>query len=449
MRFPRFLLASLIGVSAIAQAAPQFKEGTLIRDAEIEETLHDFTAPLFETAGLARDNLHLYLVVSGDVNAAAASDYSIFLNTGLLMECKTPEQLIGVLAHETGHIADGHLARTEAAMERASLAAMAAMALGAAVAIMNPEAGMGVLTGGNYAAQGSFLHYSRGQEGSADQAGLRILQQLGWSPEGLLQFLQFLAKQELLSPDQQDSYLRTHPLTQERVSLVENKLAGKSYPKDTLPKDFYPRFRRMVAKISAFMEPATKTRLAYPDSDTRFEAQYARAIALYREGNTKAALDKLDQMLATSASDPYLWNLKGQIHYESGQIQPAVEAYRKAHQLRQSSLLLKMDYAQALLQVSTKSSDLEATSLLEDVVKKEADNAAAWRLLATAYGRQERMGNTALALAEEALLNGRFEQAFAQSKRAAALLPEGPQKMRAQDIEHSAAQMMKHAGNRR
>lgn len=250
-RTTSFLMSSCIFFLQALSAAPALQTGSFIRDAEIEATLHEYITPLFKVAGLDPKSLSLYVLVNPDVNAAASIRYSIFINTGLLLESKTPEQVIGVLAHETGHIAGGHISRTEGAMGKATLAAMAAMALGtvAAIASNSSDAAVASILGGMSMAQGIAFHYSRGQEGTADSSGVHYLDELKWTSRGLLEFMQMLAKQEYLSPDQQDVYMRTHPFSRDRVDFLQQHLKNSPYADNRLPQDFYEKYDRMMAKL--------------------------------------------------------------------------------------------------------------------------------------------------------------------------------------------------------
>jgi predicted Zn-dependent protease len=322
-------------------AAPPLQTGSFIRDAEIEATLHEYITPLFRVAKLDPKSLNLYVIVNPEINASASIRYSIFINTGLLLESKTPEQVIGVLAHETGHIAGGHISRTEGAMGKATLAAMAAMALGTAAAIASnsSDAAMASILGGMSMAQGIVFHYSRGQEGTADSSGVHYLDDLKWSSRGLLEFMQMLEKQEYLSPDQQDVYMRTHPFSRDRVDFLKQHLKNSPYANNHLPQDFYKKYDRMIAKLSAYLEPPGKTLLAYRATDQSVKARYARAIAFYRENNFPEASKQLDGLIHEFPRDPYFHEIKGQFMFEQGRLDDALTSYKQAIEIKPMNLL--------------------------------------------------------------------------------------------------------------
>ena len=432
--------------SSFPLAARSLQEGVFIRDAEIEATLHDYLAPIFKVAGLDPRNLKLYLIISSEVNAAASLGYSIFMNTGLLLESKTPEQIIGVLAHETGHIAGGHLSRLQGALEKTSLASMAALVLGSAAALAGAgDVALASILGGMSMAQGAFFHYSRGQEGAADSAGVRYLEALGWSSQGLLEFMQTLAKQEYLSPDQQEGYMRTHPFSRDRVNFLQEHVKTSPYSQQRLPKEFYEKYQRMMAKLRAYLESPGKTLLLYGEKETSSAACYGRAIALYRANRFSEAMDLLNDLIRDFPNDAYFHELKGQWMFEQGQLDGALVSYQKALELDPEAPLIRLAYAQTLIEKNQSQGDEKAIVHLRQVLALEKETPLPWRLLAIAYGRQGKRGLSSLALAEEALVDSKPKIALLQAKRARHALPPGPDKLRATDIQALAERLLKEA----
>ncbi|MBM3571072.1 MAG: M48 family peptidase, partial [Alphaproteobacteria bacterium] len=214
-------LAALLGTnSALAQGqAP-----SLIRDTEIENTIRAYGAPVFNAAGLTAESVRIFLVQDRALNAFVAGGQNLFVNTGLLTRAEHAGQVIGVIAHETGHIAGGHLARTQDALRNASATSILAMVLGAAAAVATgkPEAGIAVLQGGQQVAERNLLTYSRAQESAADQAGLAFLERSGLSARGLVEFLEILSHEELLVVARQSPYVRSHPLSRERIEAARD-----------------------------------------------------------------------------------------------------------------------------------------------------------------------------------------------------------------------------------
>jgi len=439
MPWPRRLvtLALVATLACPGPAAAARAPLTLIRDAEIEHTIRALATPVFQAASLDPNAVHIYLVQDKAINAFVAGGMNMFIHTGLLMEADNANQVIGVIAHETGHIAGGHLVRMRGAMEDASGAALLAMLLGMAVAVGGGgQAGGGIVFGGTQIAQRSLLSFSRAQENTADQAALRYLDATGQSSRGLLQFMEKLKDQELLTGTLQEPYLTTHPLTRDRIEAIRQHVGGSPLADAPEPPAFDALFQRMQGKLIGFIDPPEKTLRTFKADDPGLKARIARAVALYRVPDLEKALVALDSLLADHPDDPYFHELKGQVLYENGRMPEAVAAYRDATRLAPGEPLLMLGLAQALLGVQQDPEAwAEAGEYLEKVVAREPDNAQAWQLLSVSYSETGRMPLAALASAEYAYRLGRTADAAHFADRAAkGLTPNTPAWLRAQDI---------------
>ncbi len=411
----------LIGMSHSARA----QDMNLIRDAEIEETLRDFASPVFIQAGLPPSSVRFMLVNSPEINAFVAGGMNMFITTGLMRMAKNADELIGVIAHETGHIAGGHLVRSQEAIDNASTSAILATVAGIAAAAASRDGGAGAaaISLGQQVAQRSFLSYSRTQESSADQAALSFLDQAKISAVGMRDFLNRLADQELLPENQQVQFVRTHPLTRDRIDAVDAHI-NATPTRPALPAGFDERFARLQAKLEGFIDP--RQALAhYPPTERSFPGRYARAIALHQTGDTRGAVALVDELLKDEPRNAYLHELKGQILYETGSAAAAIPEYRQAVSLSDGNGLLRIGFAQALMDSNNTSALTEAQTQLEAASSTERKSPSLWRLLATAYGRQNQLGMAAYALSEEALSRGDIPVAKQQATRAQELLPKG------------------------
>lgn len=413
---------------------------SLIRDAEIEQTLRDYADPVFEKAGLTPSSISIYIVNDDAINAFVMGGSNVFINTGLILQCPNPEMLIGVIAHETGHIAGGHLVRSVQAAEKAQIQAMIGMLLGAAaIAGGAGDVGAAVLSGGQNIAMRSMITFTRANEEAADQTALNILDQLGISASGMLQTFEILRKQENSINTTSDPYLRTHPLNKDRIMHVRNHVQQSSIPPGTVPGRFMAEHQRMLGKLEGFLGDTKEVLFRYPESDTSTRAYYARAVAYFRQAETDKAIREMDILLKTAPNDPFFNELKGQIEFESGRIRPAVDSYRKAVSLLPVSSLIKVEYGRALLATEDNAALPQAIMNLEAATAGEKDNPSAWRLLATAYGRSGQMGLSHLALAEEALTLNDPDLALQQLELAKPDIGIGtPAYLRAEDLRAQA-----------
>lgn len=437
VRTATLALAASLAFGQVAAAAE-----TYIRDTEIEADIRTMIAPIWKAAGLDPDALHVYLVENKQINSFVAGGQNEFINTGLIMRAQSPNQLIGVLAHETGHIAGGHLTRAQQAMRNASIEGIIAMVLGVAATVAAKGSGGGAaMLGAEGVAQRAFLQYSMTQEASADQAALTFLDRAGESARGLLQFFEILQSEELLSGQREDPYLRTHPLTAQRVEYVRNHVEHSRYSNVPDPPAYVELFKRIKVKLGAFTAPPSSTLAAYPEQDQSVLARYARAIADYRIPKLDKALPIIDGLIQDYPKDPYFRELKGQMLFENGRIRDAIQPYEEAVRLASGAPLLRISLAQVYIEANDPSLNKRAIAYLNDALRTEDKETGAWHLLATAYGRDNQMGMAALALAEEGLSAGKKKDAIQQANRAKAMLPKGSAYNRAEEIHREAGEI--------
>jgi len=418
----------------------------LIRDAEIENTIRIYATPLFQAAGLSPQGIRLYLVKDRALNAFVAGGLNMFINTGLLIETEDPGEVIGVIAHETGHIAGGHLARSGAALDQTYAALIATYLLGLGAALATGEAGLGaaVISGGQDIALRGLLQYTRTQESSADQAAVNLLRATEQSPEGLMNFMESLSGQEVLLTNNQDPYLRTHPLTQDRIDFLRQAMRESPYADKPADPDLVVLHNRMRAKLIGFLEPLNQVLRQYPLSDTSLPARYARAIAYYRVPDIDKALAEIDALLAELPDDPYFHELKGQMLLEHGRVVEAVPEYQSAVLALPDSSQIRQALARAQIALDSREMDRAALENLTVTLAQEPNNAGAWRLSAIAYGRLGDQAMTALSLAESALVRGKYVEARDRADHAAGLLTENTASwLRAQDLKNEAERRLK------
>lgn len=407
----------------------------------MENTIRVYAAPVFQAAGLDPNQVRVFLVKDSTLNAFVAGGQNLFLHTGLLIRAETPGQVIGVIAHETGHIMGGHLSRTHEAMKNATAQSILAMVLGGAVAVGAGRADVGAaaVQAGQNVGLRTFLAYSQTQESSADQAACRLMEHTGQSPRGLVEFMEILGGQDLLRIDRQDPYLRTHPMTYDRVAALKQCVAESRYAGVATPGALIEQHKRMQAKLLAFIESSSRTFRRYKDEDNSLEARYARAIAYHRSARLDLALPIIDGLLKEHPKDPYFHELKGQILFESGKVGEALEPYQTAVGLLPGSALLLASLAQVEIESGDPALLKPAIDHLRAATRYEPDDSGTWRRLSVAYAKDDQPGPSALALAEEAYLLRKRSEAMFYASRAEKLLPRGsPQWLRAQDIIHSA-----------
>ena len=438
-----FALCTALLPRAYAQDSISF-----LRDAETEHALRLWMTPIWKAAGLDPDAVHVYVVNDPTLNSFVAGGQNIFLNSGTIMKAKSPNQLVGVMAHETGHIAGGHLARKTQIMKNAMIESVIGMVLGGAASALGHgnSGGAGVLAGADVG-QRAFLANSVTIEASADQAAMRYLDRTRESARGLLEFFEYLQQEEFLSAQRRDPYLTDHPLTDERVNYLREHVAHSPYSDAKDPPEWVSQFNLIKAKLGAFLGAPSQVLASYQTNDNSEPARYARAIAYYRIPDLKNAIPAIDALIKDYPNNPYYNELKGQMLFENGRVAEAVAPYQRAVQLAPSEPLLNIELAQVQLETNDAKYLTAAKSELTSALQGESDNPDAWRSLAIVYGREGNIGMAALAISEQNMAAGNYKQAIGQAQRAQQLLPPGPQRQRAQDLLAEAKRQQQQAQN--
>ena len=436
----RLALAAALVASLCFGARPIIAAETLLRDAETENDIKTMAAPIFRAAGLEPSDVGVYLIQDNSLNSFVAGGQAIFINSGLVLRAETPNQLLGVIAHETGHIAGGHVLRAKEAMRNASIESIIAMVAAAGVGVLGRSGAP--LLGAQGVGERSFLQFSIAQEATADHAALNFLDRSCQSSRGLLKFFEILQTNELLTGERQESWVRTHPLTQQRVQYIRDHVERARCSSAVDSPASVELLRRIKAKLHAFLDDPSKTLSTYPLSDRSPVARYARAIAYYRMPKLDLALPEIDGLIRDFPNDPYYRELKGQMLFENGRVRDAVRPYEDAVKLAPSAALLRISLSQVYIESGDPSLNKRAIAYLNDASRSEGREAQVWRFLAIAYGRDNQIGMAALSLAEEALANGKKKDAMQQANRAKQMLTKNSASyMRADDIHHEAERL--------
>ncbi|WP_144300082.1 M48 family metalloprotease [Elioraea rosea] len=436
------LAASLALAVGFAPGAAAQGRGTvtIIRDAETETLLRSIYGPLFNAAGLSRGFVRVTIIRDRSINAFVTTGNRMFIHTGLIMQAGSVGEVAGVLAHETGHVVGGHIARLPEEIRNAQIRAVVASLLGMGAAVATGQgaaAGVGAVAGTSMALRELFS-FTRTQENAADHTAVNLLNRLNWPVSGLLDLMERLQGQELMIADRQDPYMRTHPLTRDRIDFIRERIAARGRD-GALPGDMDRSFAMVRAKLFGFLESGAAIQREYPRDDMSEPARYARAIQTFRAGRIDEAVAEIDRLIAANPSSPWLHEVKGQVLFEgSGRNREAVEPYRQAVRLAPAEPLIRSGLARVLLSLEEPAQLRAAAAEAEAALRLDNSLAMAWHTLGMARGRLGEEGLATLALAEEAALNGDLLTQRQMAARAERLLPPGPGKLRAQDLANAA-----------
>jgi predicted Zn-dependent protease len=414
----------------------------LIRDAEIEQLLRDYYAPIEKAAGLSNQNVKVVIINDRSFNAFVMDAHHVFVNAGALMEAETPNQLIGVFSHETGHIVGGHLAKMRQELANAQTAAIVAMLLGIGAVVAGARSnnadmanvGGAVFTGPQAYIQNSLLAYQRAQEEQADRAGVRFLTMTGQSARGMYDTFKRFADESLYSARLANPYAQNHPMPQERMDALAELVKTPYWDKKDAPELQF-RHDMMRAKMYGFMDKPDAVLRRYPMSNTSLPARYARAISAYRFNDLHDAIADIDSLIASMPNNPYFYELKGQALLESGHPAEAIPPLRRAVQLAPDPALIQITLAQALIAMKDVKLSDEAITMLHAAIIKEPESADGYLQLAMAYARKNDLADADLASAQAAFARGDNKTARELASRAKEGFPIGsPGWVRADDI---------------
>lgn len=444
---------ALCAAVLMAFAQPASAQGGIIRDSEIEQVLRDFSTPIWNAANLDPDDVDLYVIQDNSLNAFVAGGENIFVHTGLIMAAENPNQLIGVLAHETGHITGGHLVRSREAMRRSMGPALISIGLGVLAMIGGAgDAGSALIAGSGAFAQGNFVRHTQVQESAADQAAMTYLDASGQTGQGLIDFFNRNLRRYEFDMRRAPGYVLSHPFTSDRVQSLRVRVeAGENYSAHDTPQNVHA-LQMIQAKLVGYLNTLPQTLARYPETDRSMPARYARAFAYYRAVDIPRATREIQSLIAEEPNNPYFHEIYGQLLFENGRSAEAVPQIRRALEIRPNDTLYLILLARTLAATETRAgpATAEAVRLLERATALEPDNGFAWRELAAAHGARGEEGLARLASAEQSYVTGDFARANNFAERARRELPQGqPSWQRASDIATFSQSEMREQNGRR
>src|SRR5262249_36500709 len=408
-------------MAASAQGIP------VIRDTEAEQLLRDYTRPILGAAGLEKQNIQMVIINEVSFNAFVADGRRIFVNTGAIMQSETPNQIIGVLAHETGHLAGGHLAKIREQLANAQTQLIIAMLLGAGALVAGARSGpgSGLTQAGAAAVQApqeshrrNLPSYQRQQEENAARAGVKYLNTTGQSARGMYETFKRFTSDSLFAARGADPYLQSHPMPAERVAALEELARSSPYWDKKDDPAVQLRHDMVRAKISAFMERPETVYRRYPLSNPSLPARYARAIVTYRHGDLRSAIAQIDALIQEQPTNAYFYEVRGQALLEGGRPAEAIPTLRKAVQLSHNAPLIEMLLGQALVASNNNAFTDEAIGILRAATARETEAPLGFSQLAMAYGRKGDYAQADLASAQAAYLRGDNKTARELASRA-------------------------------
>ena len=415
-----FIVFALIVLAGL----PYEAEATMIRDTEIEEYLQGIIRPMAREAGVSPDEARVRVVINPAYNAFVRGDGFIYINSGLILKADNMLEIAGVLAHELGHIAAGHVRQRSEVIREANKVGL----LGAAAAIALTAAGgggaaVGVLAGSIDSSQRIIYARSRQDEGVADEWAIKLMQSQMFSLYPMANTMRELASQRLLPQGRQSEYYLTHPGMLERSAVFQDHI--NRFEREALPTPIWMErtFERLKAKLLAWTIPPKTTLLTTQDDNTPL-ARYRGAIADFRLSKHQDAIATMQKLIQEFPNDPFYHEFLGDILLSEGDSMGAVRQYEASLARMQGSDINKgqilLALGRAYMAMNNPQDYSKAIKHLEAANRFEPEWAFARRQLGIAYGK---MGDEVIAdltLAEEALLRQQDELAIKLAERAKA-----------------------------
>lgn len=381
-------------------------------DPEITDYLNDLGYRLASHSPAVRQEFQFFLVRDAALNAFALPGGYIGVHTGLIVAAQNESELAGVLSHEIAHVAQKHLARMLEGQKQSQLTSIAALAVAILASRSNSQVSQAAIATAQASSIQSQLNFTREHEREADRVGFQILDQAGFDVRGMGSFFERLQRSTRLYEGNAPSYLRTHPLTYERIADVQNRIQSRPYKQVADSAEFQLARAKLKAAQDTprdavnFFEEALKRRNFGTEASTR----YGLATALLRDNNAARAQKEMGVLRRLLPAHPMVASLDCRV--ESAQ-SPAkgLDCYRAALKRYSGYRGLIHDAAEALLR--QRQAD-EALQLLAAQIQLYPSDAELRFLEAKAYAAQGKILLQRRSQAEGYALLGRLQSAIEQ-----------------------------------
>jgi len=430
------LLTTIVMTSTVTAGAQRLP---IVRDAEIEGLVKDYTSKIFRAAGLGKGAVEIYLVNNPTFNAFV-TDRRMFIHTGALMTAETPNEIIGVIAHETGHIIGGHLQRLRDRYEKASVIAAVGALLGAGAMAtggdLGSAVGRAIIQGGQDSLRRSLLSYKRDEESSADRAAVTLLNKTKQSGRGMLKTFERMGSRLLFSSSKIDPYVQSHPLPRARIALLENVVNSSPHVNAKDSPALQLRHDMVRAKIAAYSGGLGSVRRVFKDNPKSPAAQYGVAISQFLRGKTKNALTIIDRLIKQQPKNAYLYEMKAEMLLRGRRANDGVKYMQKAIALDPyKSGMLRIQYGHLLLETGKKANAKKAIKQIKAGLARDPKTVSGYAYLARAYSLAGDEARAMAATAEQRFLVGNYKDAKRFAIRSQQKLKKNtPEWLRMEDI---------------
>ena len=361
----------------------------VLQDIEVTDYLQNLGNRLGAASFDSQQKFHFFVVQDNSINAFAMPGGVIGVHTGLVLASNSESELASVLGHEIGHVTQHHLARMLASQKYDTFKNIAGIALALLVARANPELASGALTTATAAGVARQLDYTREHEREADRVGLTILDAAGFDTRAMPAFFTTLQRGTRFIDGAAPSFLRTHPLTAERIADVSNRVENTPYKQVSSSQEFYlvkAKLRAMTGFAQSAIEQFRDNIREYRFADETAE-HYGLAIALLRKNDFAGAANQLKWLQANGQKNVFIENLNARIAVASNNPAAAATQYTKALTSYPLNRALIYGYAEHFLAINQPD---KAIILIGEKQKRYPNDAYFYQMLAKAYAAKSK-----------------------------------------------------------
>ncbi|MFK7965409.1 MAG: M48 family metalloprotease [Burkholderiaceae bacterium] len=402
------------------------REEAVLDDAELTDYLNQFAAKLTRTRAAQGLSFEFFLLRDSSLNAFALPGGHIGVHSGLVVTAQTESELASVLAHEVGHVTQRHVARMLAQNQRSSVLSLAAVVVALIAATANPNAAAGLVALGGSVQESTMLSFSRDAEREADRVGLDILREAGFQPTDMVAFFRRMQQATRVYESDAPTYLRTHPLTGERMSDIQNRVLELPYRQRADSLEFHlmrAKLRALANKSTDGLRSASKSLL-----DQIAKGSYLNETATWYElavvSTAQRQFDKAREYLEEAAkrygdggpaAHPFFARLQVEIEQDSGDLSKAYELTLAALERFPNARALRRLKADLLIRQQRYD---EAIAFLDEEKQVYRADPVIWQALAQAHFANESPGLAHWATAEQYALLGAWRAVRSQLKLA-------------------------------
>ena len=363
-------------------ADPQYYD-----DTELTNYLNNLGYHLVAASAESQRSFQFFVLKDNTLNAFALPGGYIGVHTGLIEAAQNESELAGVLGHEIAHVTQHHLARMIENQSNGIWPSLAALAIAILASRSNPQVAGGAIAAAQGISIQKQLNFSRDNEREADRIGMQIMSNAGFNPNAMATFFERLQKYSRIYENNAPAYLRTHPLTTERIADMQNRAENLPHKQITDSMEF--QLLRVKLHVSDQPPAAAVTEFTDAIHDQRYanltSAQYGLTLALMRAQQYDAAESAYKKLSQLGVKNPIIDGLGAKIKQNSGDIAGALLRYREARTHFPNYRPLIYNYADALLNANQPN---EAVKLITEQLTLYPDDYHLYQLQARGYAQQ-------------------------------------------------------------